>query len=333
MKILVLGADGYLGWPTCLHFSIRGHEVHALDSCVKRRLLFDLGRNTLVHVHGFQDRISAWTSMTKKKIEGWECSLIGSYARLSKILHTIRPDVIVHYAEQPSAPFSMMNAASAVYTQENNVLGTLNLMFAVKEECPEAHIIKLGTMGEYGTPGIVIEEGWLNITHRGKTARVLYPKSPGSFYHASKIHDSTNLEFGCRAWGLRVSDLNQGVVYGFSTPETEKHSYLGTMLYYDDIFGTVLNRFIHQAAVGHPLTVYGRGGQTRGFINIIDTMKCVEIAALNPADPGEFRVFNQFTETYSVSALAGAVEKAATALGMEVKIENIENPRVAADSH
>jgi len=333
MKVLVLGADGYLGWPTCLYFSARGHEVHALDSGQKRRLLFDMGRDTLVPVPSFQDRIAAWTGLGGNRIQGWERSLSGDPEAIAGVLRIVNPDAIIHYAEQPSAPFSMMDISSVRLTQENNILGTLNLMFAVRDECPDAHILKLGTMGEYGTPGIRIEEGWIDVTHRGKTARMLYPKSPGSFYHLSKVHDSHNLEFGCRAWGLRVTDLNQGVVYGFGTHETGRDPSLGTMLYYDDIFGTVLNRFVTQTAAGEPMSIYGKGGQTRGYLHISDTMRCVEIAALHPAKPGEFRVFNQFTETFLVRALAGMVEEAAKRMDLPSCIEHVQNPRTELESH
>ncbi len=227
----------------------------------------------------------------------------------------------------------MVDRARCVATQKNNVIGTLNLMFALQHSCPNAHVVKLGTMGEYGTPGIDIEEGWLEVEHNGRKDRVLYPKKPGSFYHLSKVHDSHNLEFGCRIWGMRVTDLNQGVVYGIDTDETVLHPDLATSFHYDSIFGTVLNRFIVQAVSGVPLTVYGKGGQTRGFLNVRDTLRCVELAVLNPAASGEFRVFNQFTEQFSVMDLAERVRRAARSRGLRISIDHIANPRVELEEH
>jgi UDP-sulfoquinovose synthase len=244
-----------------------------------------------------------------------------------------RPDVVVHFAEQRSAPYSMISGPHAVETQVNNVVGTLNLLFALRESAPDCHLVKLGTMGEYGTPNIDIEEGFIEIEHNGRKDRLPYPKQPGSFYHLSKVHDSHNIMFTCRAWGLRATDLNQGVVYGSGTPETDMHSELRTRFDYDDIWGTVLNRFCAQSAVGHPLTVYGEGGQTRGFLDIRDTVRCVELAALNPADRGEFRVFNQFTEQYSVSQLAERVKAARTAHGLATTITHLPNPRTEMEAH
>ena len=200
----------------------------------------------------------------------------------------------------------MMSRERAVETQHTNVIGTLNLLFSLRDHVPDCHLVKLGTMGEYGTPNIDIEEGFIEIEHKGRTDTLPFPKLPGSLYHCSKVHDSTNLHFACRIWGLRATDLNQGVVYGIETEETARDERLITRFDYDEIFGTVLNRFCVQAVIGHPLTVYGSGGQTRGFLNIRDTLRCVELAVENPADRGEFRVFNQFTEQFSVGQLAAA---------------------------
>ena len=240
-----------------------------------------------------------------------------------------RPDAIVHFAEQRSAPYSMVDRKHAVYTQVNNVVGTLNLLYAIAEVDPSIHLVKLGTMGEYGTPNIDIEEGYIEITHRGRTDVLPFPKQPGSFYHLSKVHDSHNIAFCCRAWGLRSTDLNQGVVYGQSTPETTLHPDLATRFDYDAVFGTVLNRFVIQAAAGEPLTVYGKGGQTRGFLDIRDTLACIELAVRHPAQAGEFRVFNQFTESFSVGELAEMVSEAVGG----AEIVHLEDPRVELEEH
>ncbi|HEY3810124.1 MAG TPA: NAD-dependent epimerase/dehydratase family protein, partial [Acidimicrobiales bacterium] len=240
------------------------------------------------------------------------------------------PDAVVHFAEQRSAPYSMIDQDHAVYTQTNNVVGNLNVLYAIADYNRDIHLVKLGTMGEYGTPNIDIEEGWLTLTHRGRTDTVLYPKRPGSFYHLSKVHDSHNIEFACRVWGLRATDLNQGVVYGEQTDETVVDPVLATRFDYDHVFGTVINRFVIQAVLGHPLTVYGTGGQTRGMLNLVDTVECVRLAVEHPAEPGEFRVFNQFTEQRSVRDLARMVARAYPG---PCTIEEIDNPRVELDGH
>src|SRR5206468_4652351 len=229
---------------------------------------------------------------------------------IADVVRDFAPDTIIHYGEQPSAPWSMQSVDHCVITQQFNVVGTLKLLWAMRDHVPDAHLVKLGTMGEYGTPNIDIEEGFIEIEHNGRKDRLPFPKQPGSFYHLSKVHDSHNIHFVCRIWGLRATDLNQGVVYGSGTPETDMHTELRTRFDYDDIWGTVLNRFCSQAAVGYPLTVYGQGGQTRGLLDIRDTVRCVELACLNAPERGEFRVFNQFTEQFSVRELAERIKAA-----------------------
>ncbi len=243
------------------------------------------------------------------------------------------PDAIVHYGEQPSAPYSMIDRKHAVETQRNNVEGTLNVLFAMRDITPDAHLVKLGTMGEYGTPNIDIEEGYIEIEHKGRKDTLPFPKLPGSMYHLSKVHDSHNIHFGCRIWGLRATDLNQGVVYGIRTDETQLDERLCTRFDYDEVLGTVLNRFCVQAVVGYPLTVYGRGGQTRGFLNIVDTIQCVRLALENPAEAGEFRVFNQFTEQFSVNDLAGIVQRVGGEMGINVEVDRMADPRIEAEEH
>jgi UDP-sulfoquinovose synthase len=252
---------------------------------------------------------------------------------LDRVVAEVLPEAVVHYGEQPSAPYSMISRRHAVETQQTNVIGNLNLLFSLRDRVPDCHLVKLGTMGEYGTPNIDIEEGYIEIEHKGRKDTLPYPKLPGSIYHLSKVHDSHNIHFACRIWGLRSTDLNQGVVYGIETDETARDERLITRFDYDEVFGTVLNRFCLQAVIGHPLTVYGSGGQTRGFLNIRDTLNCVELAATNPAEGGEFRVFNQFTEQFSVLELAGLVKQAGEHLGYAVEIQHYENPRVEKEEH
>jgi len=332
MRILILGGDGYLGWPTAMHFSARGDDVMVVDNFAKRRWELEEGIEPLRAVPTLHRRIAKWNDVTGKKISlavGDLCNHRFVYTTLE----SFKPDAIVHYGEQPSAPYSMQSRETAVYTQTNNVVGNLNLMFAMQHACPDAHLVKLGTMGEYGTPNIDIEEGWLELEHNGRNDRVLFPKKPHSFYHLSKVHDSHNVEFGCRVWGMRVTDLNQGVVYGIDTDEILLDDEFITSFHYDDVFGTVLNRFLVQAAVGAPLTVYGSGCQTRGYLNIRDTIRCVELAVDNSADQGELRIFNQFTEQFTVMELAEKVQASGERAGLTVSVTHLENPRIEQEDH
>jgi UDP-sulfoquinovose synthase len=333
MRILILGGDGYLGWPTAMRFSARGHEVHVVDNYLRRRAHEEGGTDTLVPIlPDLPDRVAAWKEASGKEIGVKEGDLL-DWDLTAGLFRDLRPDAVVHYGEMPSAPYSMRDRDHAVFTQENNVVNTLNVLWAIREFAPDCHLVKLGTMGEYGTPNIDIEEGYLEVEHNGRTDTVVYPKLPGSMYHLSKVHDSHNVHFACRMWGTRATDLNQGVVYGIETEETKLDDRLATRFDYDDVFGTVLNRFCVQAIVGHPLTVYGKGGQTRGYLNILDTLQCVELAVANPAAPGEFRVFNQFTEQFSVMELAELVQRAGKDHGLEVRIESIDNPRIELEEH
>ena len=322
MKICVLGGDGYCGWATALYLSGQGHSVAVVDNFVRRQWDFEVGAQSLTPIQPLTDRLRVWQELTGKSIELF-IGDVNDYDFLSGVIENFQPDAVVHFAEQRSAPYSMIDRKHAVFTQVNNVVGTLNLLFAVQELRPDCHLVKLGTMGEYGTPNIDIEEGYIRIEHNGRSDVLPYPKQPGSFYHLSKVHDSHNMMFACKIWGLRVTDLNQGVVYGTVTDEVVLDEALINRFDYDDVFGTVLNRFCIQAAGRHPLTVYGKGGQTRGFLDIRDTVRCIEIACLNPANPGECRVFNQFTEQFSVLEFAEMVQAAAWKLGMRVEIEHL----------
>lgn len=332
MKIAVLGGDGYCGWATALHLAAGGHSVAIIDNYVRRQWDFELGVQTLTPIRPLSERLQAWHQLTGKTIELFVGDVM-DYEFLHGTIEAFEPDTIVHFAEQRSAPYSMIDRQHCVFTQVNNVVGTLNLLFAIRELRPEIHIVKLGTMGEYGTPNIDIEEGYLTVEHNGRKDVLPFPKQPGSFYHLSKVHDSHNIMFTCKAWGLRATDLNQGVVYGTVTDEVAMDEALINRFDYDDVFGTVLNRFCAQAALGHPLTVYGKGGQTRGFLDIRDTVRCVELACLHPAAQGEFRVFNQFTEQFSVLDLAHLVQKVGGQMGVQVEIDHLKDPRVEAEAH
>ncbi|NEP74083.1 MAG: NAD-dependent epimerase/dehydratase family protein [Okeania sp. SIO2G4] len=354
MKVLVIGGDGYCGWATALYLSNQGYEVGILDSMVRRHWDMQLQVETLTPIAPIQQRIQRWKELTGKKIDLYVGD-ITDYNFLSNTLRQFEPESIVHFGEQRSAPFSMIDREHAVMTQVNNVVGTLNILYAMKEDFPDCHLVKLGTMGEYGTPNIDIEEGYITIEHNGRKDTLPYPKQPGSFYHLSKVHDSHNIHFACKIWGLRATDLNQGIVYGVAltgllSDEIIKDELLINRLDYDAVFGTALNRFCIQAAIGHPLTVYGKGGQTRGLLDIRDTVRCMEIAIANPAEAGKFRVFNQFTEMFSVGDLAMMVQKAGKAFKDKaskdlnlapddldnldnVEINYLENPRVELEQH
>ncbi len=332
MRITVLGADGYLGWPTALHLSAQGHEVVAVDNLVRRRWDRRCGTQSLVPIASMERRVARWEQISGREITWRRLDLCDERA-VEALVRQSRPEAIVHFAEQRSAPYSMLSRGHAVETQVNNVVGTLNLLFALRDHAPDCHLVKLGTMGEYGTPNIDIEEGFIDITHNGRSDRLPFPKMPGSMYHLSKVHDSHNIHFTCRIWGLRATDLNQGVVYGANTAETALHRELSTRFDYDGIWGTVLNRFCAQAAIGQPLSVHGKGGQTRGFLDIRDTVRCVELAAAHPPAAGEYRVFNQFTEQFSILDLANRVRHARAEHGLATEIVHQHNPRVEADTH
>jgi len=332
MRVAVLGGDGYCGWATALYLSRKGHTVAIVDNFMRRQWDHELGAQTLTPIRPLSDRLSAWRELTGNFVD----SFIGDvtdYDFISSMMREFEPEALVHFAEQRSAPYSMIDRKHAVFTQVNNVVGTLNLLFGLREFFPDCHLIKLGTMGEYGTPNIDIEEGYITIEHNGRKDLLPFPKQAGSFYHLSKVHDSHNMMFACKAWGLRATDLNQGVVYGTMTEETAVDEALINRFDYDEVFGTVLNRFCAQAAIGHPLTVYGKGGQTRGFLDIRDTVRCVEIACLNPPARGECRVFNQFTEQFSVLELAEMVRSAGAKLGLAVEVDRLPDPRVEAEEH
>ncbi|HUK14771.1 MAG TPA: NAD-dependent epimerase/dehydratase family protein [Bryobacteraceae bacterium] len=332
MKIFVLGGDGYCGWATALYLSARGHRVAIADNFARRQWDCELGVQTLTPIRTIPERLRTWSDLTGQTIQ-FLTGDICDYEFVSSAIQTVEPDAVVHFAEQRSAPYSMIDRNHAVFTQVNNVTGTLNLLFALREYRPDCHLVKLGTMGEYGTPNIDIEEGYITIQHNGRKDVLPFPKQPGSFYHLSKVHDSHNIMFACKIWGLRATDLNQGVVYGTITDEVAMDEALLNRFDYDEVFGTVLNRFCVQAAVGHPLTVYGKGGQTRGYLDIRDTVRCIELACLNRPRMGECRVFNQFTEQFTVLELAHLVRTAAAKMHLRVEIDHLPDPRVEAEEH
>lgn len=345
MHILILGGDGYLGWPTAMYLSHRGHDVTVVDNYFRRNACTELDVGMLYPVPTLIERAKIWFEKT-----GHEIKVVIGDLKDPEIMRNLFkgqveyswaknrgfsgiPDTVIHYAEQPSAPYSLLSYKYANITLNNNLTITNNLMFAVKDFSPETHIVHVGTMGEYGTPNIDIPEGWIDIEKNGRSDKFLFPRQASSIYHTSKIMDTDLMWFGIRTWGLRMTDLMQGPVYGIDTDESENDPRLRTIFNYDEIFGTVVNRFITQAVYGYPLTVYGKGGQTRGYLNIKDTLQCVEKSCLTPAKAGELRIFNQIMETFSVTELAEKTRRAGKKLGYDVQIDHLENPRKEAEEH
>lgn len=332
MRVIILGADGYLGWPTAMRFAASGHDVMAVDNYLRRTIALQTRSEALMTNPDLEQRADAFYEVMGKKI-GVRIGDCTDFGFLSNVFAEFKPETVVHYAEQPSAPYSMRGYQEAALTLRNNLTTTLNVLWAVQQQAPDCHLIKLGTMGEYGTPNIDIEEGWIDIEHKGRKDRFLFPRQAGSLYHTTKILDTDLIWFYVRMANMSVTDLMQGPVYGLSTPEADLDDRLIPNFHYDDIFGTVVNRFLVQAVAGVPLTVYGKGGQTRGYLNLLDTLQCVELAAKHPAIKGELRVLNQFTECFSVNELTSLVQMAGKQCGLEVKIDHIQNPRKEAEEH
>lgn len=334
MNILVLGIDGYIGWSLSLHLAEKGHTITGIDNFSRRRLVEEVGGSSATPILDMERRIQFTRSVYGEKIRFIEGD-VSSYKFLSDVMKSSRPDAIVHLAEQPSAPFSMMDVEKAAYTQQNNVIGTLNLLFAMRDVCPDAHLVKLGTMGEYGTPDVDIPEGSFDIEFNGRKAKLMFPREPGSFYHASKVHDTHNIMLACRIWGLRSTDIMQGVVYGTRTHEIQPQKIPETVTRFDfdEVFGTAINRYCAETVIGHPLTVYGKGGQTRGFLALVDSIQCLTLICENPPNKGEYRVFNQIDEVYNVKQLAEIVQRLALKKGIHVEVSHLPNPRKEAEDH
>ncbi len=332
MKVFIAGIDGYLGWSLAQHLTARGHEVAGNDLFLRRQWVSEVGSQSAIPIYSIDERLQAFRERFGKDLNFREGSLL-DYEFLRTYLADFQPDAIVHLAEMPSAPYSMMDQAHAAFTQTNNVIGSLNVLWAMREACPTAHLVKLGTMGEYGTPNVDIPEGFIEIEHRGRKDKLPFPRQPGSFYHLTKVHDTHNTIFACKIWNLAATDIMQGVVFGTQIDAMGDDPRLRSRLDFDQCFGTAINRFCCQAVIGHPLTLYGSGAQTRGFLPLRDSMQCLTIALENPPKPGEYRVFNQFEECYTIEELAYKVREAGAAVGLEVEIEHFDNPRTEQEHH
>ncbi|HEY6932402.1 MAG TPA: NAD-dependent epimerase/dehydratase family protein [Marmoricola sp.] len=336
MKVLVLGGDGFCGWPTSLHLSAEGHDVFIVDNFARRKADIELEASSLTPIAPMGTRLAAWNLLTQKQIGFESFDVAANYHRLLTLIKEWQPDAVVHFAEQRAAPYSMKSSWHKRYTVGNNLNATNNLLAAIVEAGSDAHVVHLGTMGVYGygTAGMKIPEGYLRIqvpTDDGQVVEteILYPPNPGSIYHLTKTQDQLLFAYYNKNDGVRVTDLHQGIVWGTQTRETRLDDRLINRFDYDGDYGTVLNRFLMQAAVKYPLTVHGSGGQTRAFIHIQDTVRCIQLAVENPpADGDRVRVFNQMTETHRVIDLAQMVARLTKA-----DIDHLENPRNEADEN
>src|ERR1700761_142890 len=335
MRVLVLGGDGFCGWPTALHLSARGHEVGGVDNLSRRGIDQELGVQSLTPILPLPQRLAAWADVSGRRIDHFDLTLGRDFEALVELFETWAPDAVIHFAEQRAAPYSMKSARHKRYTVNNNINATHDVLAAIVESGRDIHLAHLGTMGVYGygTAGAPIPEGYLQVTLDtpiGPVKReILYPADPGSIYHMTKTQDQLLFQYYVKNDRLRITDLHQGIVWGAQTAETRMDARLVTRFDYDGDYGTVLNRFLIQAALGHPLTVHGTGGQTRAFINIQDTVRCVELALLNPPARGErVKVMNQMTECWRVRDLAQMVSRLTGAA-----IEHLPNPRAEADEN
>jgi UDP-sulfoquinovose synthase len=325
--------DGYLGWPLAQYLTARGHEVAGADAYFRRKWVAEMGSDSAIPIVSMEERLRAFQQRWGK-IPYYREGDLTNWEFIESIFREFQPEAIVHFGECPSAPYSMIDVHHATWVQTNNITGTFNILYAMRDITPGAHLIKLGTMGEYGTPNVDIPEGFFEIEYRGRRDRLPFPRQAGSWYHWSKVHGSNNIMFGCRIWkNIRATDIMQGVVFGTRIDEMEDDERLLSRLDFDQAFGTAINRFCCQAVIGHPLTLYGRGHQRRGFLPLCDSMQCLTLALENPPEVGQYRVFNQFAEVYDVTELALAVQTVARNIGLEVEVRNLENPRTELEEH
>ncbi len=332
MRVLISGVDGYLGWSLSAYLATRGHEVAGIDNYLRRAWVGEVGSQSAIPIAPMADRLVAYQQHLGRNLRFYKGDL-SDYDFVLNAYKSFRPEAIVYLGEMPSAPYSMIDVHHAVFTQTNNVAGTLTTLYAMQQAVPECHLVKLGTMGEYGTPNVDIPEGYFEIEYRGRKDRLMFPRAAGSWYHQSKVHDSHNIAMACRIWGLRSTDLMQGVVYGTCIDELGDDPRLRTRFDFDQCFGTAINRFCAQAVIGLPLTPYGKGHQKRGFIPLRDSMQCLALAVENPPDAGEYRVFNQFEDVYDITELAERVQRIGNEFDLKVKINPLENPRKEAEVH
>ena len=332
MRVFIAGVDGYLGWSLAQYLAARGHQVAGADLLLRRRWVEEMGSWSAIPIGDTKTRLEAFRSRYGSDLKFWHGDL-RDYAFVERIFRDFKPEAVVHLGECPSAPYSMMDVNHTVFVQTNNIVSTFNLIYAIRDTCPDAQLVKLGTMGEYGTPNVDIPEGFFDIEYRGRNDRMVFPRAAGSWYHWSKVHGSMNVMFACKLFALRATDIMQGVVFGTRIDEMGDDAGLFTRLDFDQAFGTSINRFCCMAVIGHPLTLFGKGGQRRGFLPLRDSMQCLTLTIENPPQTGEYRVFNQFQEVYRISELAERVQAVAKESGLSVEIQHVENPRMELEEH
>ena len=332
MRVFIAGVDGYLGWSLSMYLSKRGHQVAGADCYHRRDWVAEMGSQSATPIRRMTERLQAFRENFGANLRFIRGDLT-DYHFVWNFFRAFEPEAIVHLAEMPSAPYSMMDVHHCAFTHTNNLLGTINILHAMRDVCPHAHLVKLGTMGEYGTPNVDIPEGFFEIEYRGRTDHLPFPKQAGSWYHQTKVHDTNNIMMACRIWGLRATDIMQGVVFGTRIDEMGDDERLLTRFDFDQCFGTVVKRYCAQAVVGMPLTPFGQGHQRRGFLPLRDSMQCLGIAIEKPAEKREYRVFNQFQEVYGLTQLALKVQKVGSEFGLGVSVNNVENPRVELEDH
>jgi UDP-sulfoquinovose synthase len=332
MRVFIAGVDGYLGWSLAQYLIVRGHEVAGCDLFLRRKWVEEVGSHSVTPIESMDERLIAFKENFNKELVFKSGDLL-DYQFVLEFFESFKPEAIVHLGEMPSAPYSMIDVHHCTFTQTNNLIGTLNILYAMKAACPRAHLVKLGTMGEYGTPNIDIPEGFFTIEYRGRTEHLPFPRQAGSWYHQTKVHDSHNIMLACKIWGLRSTDIMQGVVFGTRIDEMGDDERLLTRFDFDECFGTAINRYCTEAVIGHPLSPFGIGRQTRGFLPLRDSMQCLTITINNPPKESEYRTFNQFEEIYSVGELAEKVKKVGDEFDLNVEIANIENPRIEMEEH
>lgn len=332
MKIMILGADGYLGWALSLRLMAKGHDVIGVDNFATRKSVKEVGSDSAIPILSMEERIKAAKDIHGYKME-FQKGDVTKYNFLHKTLKDAKPDTVVHFAEQRSAPYSMINAQHASYTMQNNIVGTINLIYSIIDVDPKIHVVKMATMGEYGTPNFDIpESAFVDVEINGKKDRITTPKWGGSWYHWTKVHDTNNLLFANRVWKTTATNIFQGPVYGTRTKEITDER-LHTRFDFDEVWGTVVNRFAVESVLDIPLTAYGAGGQIRGYLSLEDSVEALNLLIENPPEKGEHRSVNQFVELLSINQIADIVQKAAKKQGIEIRIEHLENPRIEADRH
>ncbi|MHB1952556.1 MAG: NAD-dependent epimerase/dehydratase family protein [Sulfobacillus sp.] len=337
MRVFIAGVDGYLGWNLAQYLVARGHRIGGMDNLARRRWVSEVGGESAFPLAGFRERVellcASGNADPQDFIEGDLCD----FSLLRDTLRRFSPQSIVHLGQMPSAPFSMKSRGHCVACQVDNLTSNLNLLWAIREVCPDCHLVKLGSMGEYGQPNVEIPEGSFRVEFRGRTDELPFPRQPGSFYHLSKVHDSHNTAFACKVWGLRATDVMQGIVCGTRFPGKSDDPRLASRLDFDECFGTVLNRFCVQAVLGMPLTVYGGGSMIRSYLSLADSLQCLALIVENPVSDalaGTYRVINQFAVTASVAELAETVSAVCREeFGLAVEAIHCENPRNDREEH